>query len=58
MAVYGWFIKTAKKHSLLENGCYENGTVISVFGIEIYSNAHTDYNDLAVAPHSTEVTVP
>jgi len=35
-------------------GYYENGTVISVFGIEIYSNAHTDYNDLAVAPHSPD----
>lgn len=32
-------------------GYYENGTVISVFGIEIYNNAHTDYNNLAVAPH-------
>lgn len=32
-------------------GYYENGTVISVFGIEIYNDVHTDYDDLAVAPH-------
>jgi len=32
-------------------GYYENGTVITVFGIEIYNDAHTDFDDLAVAPH-------
>lgn len=61
---YGFIYRVEQRHRFPskddENGYgyYENGTVISVFGIEIYNNAKTDYNDLAFAPHSTEVTVP
>lgn len=36
-----------------ENGYayYEKGTVITVFGVEVYNNAEIDYNDVAIAPH-------
>ena len=61
---YGFIYRVELRHRFPseddENGYgyYENGTVISVFGIEVYNNAKTDYNDLAFAPHSTYVTVP
>ena len=32
-------------------GYYENGIVVSVFGVEVFNNASTDYDDLAIAPH-------
>ena len=57
---YGFIYRVELRHRFPseddENGYgyYENGTVISVFGIEIYNNAKTDYNDLAVAPHSPD----
>ena len=53
----GFTYKVEQRHRLpsVEDadgyGYYENGTVISVFGIEIYNDVHTDYDDLAVAPH-------
>ena len=59
---YGFIYRVEQRHRLpsIEDetgyGYYENGTAIYIFGIEIYSNAKTDYNDLAFAPHSTEMT--
>ncbi len=54
---FGIIYKVEQRHGLPQTvdadgyGYYENGTVISIFGIEIYNNAHTDYDDLAIAPH-------
>ena len=57
---FGIIYRVEQRHRLPstvdENGYgyYENGTVISIFGIEIYNNAKTDYDDLAIAPHSPD----
>ena len=59
---YGFIYSVEQRHRLPSTvdkngyGYYENGTVIKIFGIEIYSNAKTDYDDLAITPHSTEMT--
>ena len=40
--------------SVLDENGYaysEKGTVITVFGVEVYNNAEIDYNDVAIAPH-------
>ena len=54
---YGCRISEKQPHCytsvLDENGYayYEKGTVITVFGVEVYNNAEIDYNDVAIAPH-------
>ena len=36
-------------------GYYVNVTVITIFGFTVYDDTHTDYDDLAIAPHNPEV---
>ena len=46
-----------RRHSFYEEGCniyYQVGSIIYIFGHEVFNNVHVDYSHLAVETHSSE----
>ena len=62
-SIGGGMIYTVKMiHSLPSHvdengyGYYEKGVVIIIFNKVVYSHVYTDYDDLAIAPHTTDIS--
>lgn len=55
---FGAIYKVEQRHRIyVENGYsyFEIGTVVTVFGVELYNNAHVDYDHPQSLAHSEEV---
>ena len=55
---FGAIYKVEQRHRIyVENGYsyFEIGTVVTVFGVELYNNAHVDYDHPQSLTHSEEV---